>query len=74
MEIPSFSEFSKQFDFDKFSYDLSQSGRISALDGSDIFTHEQFETIVSIFATISISIFTQYHNWLREELREKHQP
>lgn len=74
MEIPSFFEFSNQFDFEKFAYDISQSGCIDALGGSDLFTNEQYEMVTSIFAKVSISVLTQYHNWLRENLRGKHQP
>lgn len=68
MKIPSFDEFKKNIDFEKFSYDLTAMATQELKKPSDLFSADQYRFLTSTVATMSLALIQQYHQWLSEQL------
>lgn len=70
MKMPPFSDFIKSVDLDKLSYDLELHASSVLKDETNLFTQEQYEFLTATFATMSLTLLRQYHQWLSESTNE----
>ncbi len=68
MSLPPFSEFAKNVDFKKFSYDVDRLAPQELKESSSLFTQAQYDFMCRTMATMYLAIFQQYHQWLSEQL------
>lgn len=70
MNIPPFSDFLESFNPEKLSYDLELHASSVLKDETNLFTQEQYEFLTATFATMSLTLLRQYHQWLSESTNE----
>ncbi len=73
MNLPSFEEYRKQFNFDKLSYDLQRYAPEMLKQSSDLFSQDQWDFLMASLVSVNLALLQNYHEWLAEMLRQSHQ-
>lgn len=67
MNLPTFTEFSENLDFEKLEYDMERLSPPELKKPSSLFSEEQYAFICQTIVTMNLAMLQQYHQWLAEQ-------
>lgn len=67
--LPAFQDFLNEIDLDVFSYDIENYTRetLEEYNGVEL-SKEELRLLVKVSYSVSVSMLSQYHQWLNEQL------
>lgn len=68
LNLPPFSDFMKDIDLNKFSYDLAMNATATLKSSSNVLTQEQYSFLCETISSMMITYLAQYHQWLSAQL------
>lgn len=67
MPMPEFYNFLKDFDLNKFSYDIEALAPPELKQSTNVLTKEQYDFISKVVTSEILALLQQYHQWLMKQ-------